>query len=269
LLAGQAKAQPAAGSVVLIDAFKFSAKATQAHARLRAGVEEALARDGWTVLQGSAIADCGATTECLATVARAGGVGYVLRIAGQRSQEYGYEVTLDLYSSVTKHVRGQTSSCGMCDSKAVAEIAGKAAIDLLAKTVQEEAESRQAARPLAPPVAPPPTEPSPPALVTPPAPAAEPSRVAWLPWTMIGVGAVGMAYGGWALAKNGDSSGSPRLGSQTLPGHDTYSSQTIGVGGLAAGGALLVAGVLWIAVTPSRSVTVSASPNRVAFKWRF
>jgi hypothetical protein len=249
--AREVRAQSATGSVALIDAFKFSPKATQAHARMRVAIEEALARDGLTVVQGPAGVDCGSTTECLAGVARESGVGYVLRVTGQRRREseYGYDISVDLYSPVTRQVRGGNWSCGLCDSKGVGELAGKNAIDLLAKTAKEEAEIKQAASGIAPPraAAPAPIEPAPPALVA----------------------VVGMAYGGWALAKDGSSSGSPHLGAQALAGHDAYSSKTLGIGTLVAGGVLAAVGVIWIALPPSRSAALSASPNHVAFSLRF
>jgi hypothetical protein len=275
LLVRQAVAQPAIGSsVALLDAFKFPGKGTQAHhSRLQAGLEEALTREGWSVAPGAPSPDCGANNECLASVAREKGVGYVLRISGQRSREseYGYDVSLDLYSVVTRHVSGGNWSCDICDSKRVSEIAGKAAVDLLTRTTKEEAEVREAAKPAASPrvVAPTPTKPQRTDLVAPPRQTVESSHSTWIPWTMIGVGALGMAYGGWALHENGSSTGSPHLGSQALAGQDAYSSTNLGVGMLIGGGALAAVGVIWLAVTPSHSAVVSASPNHVAFDWRF
>lgn len=270
LLAREAVAQQTPRSVVLIDAFKFPAKSTQAHhSRLRAGMEDALTRDGWTVAQAPAVADCGATPECLANIARESGAGYLVRISGERSQssEYGYEASLDLYSVAGGDVRSRNLSCDICDSKRVSEIAGKAAVDLLAKAVKEDAEVAARSTRLAPP----PVAAVPPSsggeLVTPPNATAPPSHVSWVPWTLIGVGAAGIVYGGWALYKNGDSSGSPYLGA--VPGHDTYSSKALGIGTLVGGGALAVVGVTWLIVNRFGSAAVSASPNHVALDLRF
>lgn len=269
----EATAQETTGSVALIDAFKFSPKATQAHSHMRTAIEEALARDGWTVVQGPASSDCGTTNECLAKVARESGVGYVLRVAGQRRREsdYGYDVSVDLYSPVTRQVREGNWSCGLCDSKGVGELAGKNAIDMLAKTAKEEAEIKQAASGIAPPraAAPTPIEPAPPALVTPPKSPEEPSRISWIPWTMIGVGVVGMAYGGWALSKNGDTKGSSYPPSPSSYAHDTYSSKTLGITSMVGGGVFVVLGTIWAITTRSQTTAVSASPNHVALTVRF
>jgi hypothetical protein len=276
LLAREAVAQQAPGSsVALVDAFKFPGKATQAHhTRLRAGIEEALAREGWSVASATTIADCGTTNECLAGVAGEHGVGYVLRISGQRSREseYGYDVSLDLYSVVTRHVRGGNWSCDICDSKRISEIAGKAAVDLLARTAKEEGEIKEAAKraalaPVSAPIAT--ATPRRADLVTPPRSTAEPSHISWIPWTMIGVGALGMVYGGWALYENGKSSGSYYPPSSSTYAHDVYSSNARGLGSLIGGGALAAVGLIWLALTPSHSAAVSASPNHVALDLRF
>jgi hypothetical protein len=272
LATDRAEAQPRTGSVALIDAFKFPAKAAQAHARLRASMEEAIAREGWTVTPGRGVADCGAMPECLAGIGRDLGVDYVLRISGERSQEHGYEVSLDLYSLGSGRAQGAMSSCDPCDQKRMCELAGKAAVDLLAKAVEEAAESQEAARRIAPPpAAPPVASPAPPAApeMTPPPPAAAPAGIAWVPWTLIGAGTLGMAFGGWALYQHGRSSGSAHPGSPTSYGHDVYSSKTLGIASMAGGGVLALAGVVWLLVTPSRTVAVSASPNHVILGLRF
>lgn len=53
-----------------------------------------------------------------------------------------------------------------------------------------------------------------------------------------------MAYGGWALAKNGDSAGKNHLDADHVLSHDRYSSAAVGATSLAVGGALALAGVL-------------------------
>jgi hypothetical protein len=267
LPARQAMAQRRTTSVAIVDACSFSDKAVEAHARLRAMVEDALERQGWPVAQGPEIADCGTKSECLAKIARDNGVGYVLRLSGQRRQEFGYYMSLDLYSLATGHLRGAVFSCDMCGSEGVSEGAGRAAADLLAKTAKEEAETREKAKGATPAaeVA---------ALASgsqlpAPAPPQEPSRASWIPWPMMGIGVLAAAYGGWALYQNGRSSGAPFPGSAASYGHDTYSAKGLGIGALVAGGALLVTGVIWVALTPSGSTTLAAAPDRVALNWRF
>jgi hypothetical protein len=272
LPAGRAIAQHRTTPVAIVDAFSFSAKAVEAHARLRATMEEVLAAEGWLVAQGPDIADCGTTGECLAKIARDNGVGYVLRVSGQRKREYGYDVSLDLFSLVTGHVRGAVSSCDMCDSQRMSEGAGKAAVDLLAKTVEEEAQVKEEAKRTAPPPVVVATRvPSPPPVPS-PAPPREP-RASWIPWPMIGVGALGVAYGAWALYKNGQSSGSAHPGPATSYGpeygRDVYSAKGLGIGTLVGGGVVLLTGVIWVAVTPSGSAALSAAPHHVALSLRF
>lgn len=272
LPARQAAAQQATGSVAFIDAFKFPAKAKQAHDRLRASMEDALSRSGWSLKQGPA--DCGITNECMTKVTRETGATYVLRVSGQRSQEFGYDVSLDLYSLASGHLRGAISSCDICDSKRMSETAGKAAVDLLAKTVREDAELREAASKQAmppPPIAAPAPAapaPAPAVLIPPPQPTAESHHTSWIPWSMIGVGAIGMAYGGWALYKNG-SSASYHPSSSSTYAHDTYTSNTLGVTTMVSGGLFALAGAIWLGTTPSHAIAVSASPNHVALSMRF
>jgi hypothetical protein len=277
LPARQAAAQQATDSVAFIDAFKFPAKAKQAHDRLRASMEDALSRSGWSLKQGPA--DCGITNECMTKVARETGATYVLRVSGQRSREFGYDVSLDLYSLASGHLRGAISSCDICDSKRMSETAGKAAVDLLAKTVREDAELREAANKQAtppPPIAAPaPAAPAPAApapapavLIPPPQPTAESHHTSWIPWSLIGVGAIGMAYGGWALYKNGSSAGY-HLSSSSTYAHDTYTSNTVGVTTMVGGGLFALAGAILLITTPSHSMAVSASPNHVALSMRF
>ena len=184
-------------------------------------------------------------------------MGYVLRLSGQRRQEFGYYMSLDLYSLATGHLRGAVFSCDMCGSEGVSEGAGRAASDLLAKTAKEEAETqgkgqgRRAGRGGGGPRL---GLPAPP-----PAPPQEPSRASWIPWPMMGIGALAAAYGGWALYQNGRSSGASFPGSAASYGHETYSAKGLGIRALVAGGALLVTGVIWVALTPSGSAALSGS----------
>jgi hypothetical protein len=204
---------------------------------------------------------------------------YVLRIAGRKSQEYGYEISLDAYSKSAGLSRSSFASCDICDSERLAELASKSALELLAGLVKEETVMREKARqvaatgvamPLAlvPPVAAPAPNPPPGADIVTPPQVAEPATHAWIPWALIGTGAVAVGYGIWALAKNGDSAGSWSLASGEI-GRDYYGPKTIGLISLIGGGALAVTGAVWVLTSPTHTTTVLASPQHVAINVRF
>lgn len=269
----EAMAQPLR-TVAFIDAVKFPPKATQAHVRLRATLDEALSPKNWFLATtGRPIADCGGTPNCMAKVASETSTQYVLRISGQKSQEYAYEIGLDLYSTALGGMRGSLATCDICDPGRMAEVASKAAVDLLASVAKEEADLKVRAKRVAPPPVPPvasqfPSAP-PAALVTPPTvPIAEPASRSWIPWTLIGVGAVAAVYGGWAIHMDGQSTESCS-DSPTHTTCDRYSSQTRGIVGMVGGGALLLTGAIWLRATSAHTTTVAVSPNHVALNVRF
>ena len=265
----EALAQPLR-TVAFVDAVKYPPKAKQAHGRLRASLEEVLSPKSWFLAETvHPIEDCGSTPECMAKVAGDLNTQYVLRIAGQKSQEYAYEITLDVYSAALGGVRGSLATCDICDPGRMAEVASKAAVDLLASVAKEEASAREQAKRAvtAPPVAAP-TPSSPPVDIVTPPPVVEPTTRAWIPWTLVGVGVVVAGYGVWAIHEDGEKTGScsPARASTTC-GH--YSSMARGVGGLIAGAALAAGGVIWLIATPTHSTAVSLSPNHVALNVRF
>lgn len=271
LFSSQAVAQPLR-TVAVVDVVKFPAKATQAHARLRAAVEESLPSKNWFLAETSRpIADCGMTPEGLAKVARDTSAQYVLRIFGQKNHEYGYEITLHVYSTVLAGVRSSLATCDICDPGRMAEVAGKAAGELLAGVVKEETSFKEKSKQQVVAAAPPPVAaPLPPptaVLVTPPpVPAAR--KLDWVPWTLIGVGAVALGYGAYAIYEDGKTTGTNTVTS-TGATRERYASQTLGIVGVTGGGLLALAGAIWIITTPSQAATVSLSPNHVALNVRF
>ncbi len=269
----EATAQPLR-TVAFIDAVKFPPKAKQAHLRLRAALEESFSVKSWFLAEtGRPIEDCGATSQCLAKVASDTGTQYVLRIAGKKSQEYAYDMTLDLYSTVLGGMRSSLATCDICDPGRMAEVASKAAVELLVSAAKEEAGLRERAKQTALSSAPPlvsqaPTPP-PTAFVVPPAVSVTaPANRSWIPWALIGVGVVGVGYGGWALHEDGKSAGScsPTRVPTTC---NQYSFGAVGLVSLVGGGLLATAGVIWEITTLTHATTISASPNHVALNVRF
>lgn len=259
-------------TVAVIDAVKFPAKAKQAHERLRATLEESMAAKNWYLVQMRPIADCGSTTECLGKVATDNGTKYVLRLSGNRTQDDGYDITLELYQVATAHIQRSGAYCDYCDLPRINEVTSHSVMAMLSNALKEEADlkaAKQAALAPAPlplpAVAPSPT--APPNITTPPVvPAAK--SMSWVPWVFVGVGAVVLGYGASAIHENGKSTGtcSPMHVPATC---DHYSSQTLGIA-TAVGGALVAAtGFVWLALTPSRSTTVSLSPSHVTLNLRF
>jgi hypothetical protein len=273
ILAAAGFASPAAFAqplriVAVIDAVKFPPKAKQAHERLREALQEALAPKSWFLAEQRRIADCGGTLECMGKVARETGTSYVVRLSGTRTRDDGYDLTVELYTAQSTSIESGSAVCDHCDLQRINEAAGKTVLDLLAGALKAEAARKEAkkAPPALPPPAPPPPPPTPELVTPPPAPA--PTSVRWLPWTLIGVGAIAAGYGTWALVKNGSATGSCTEQPSGLHcAH--YSSGILGAGLLVGGGALVVAGAFWLLMTPSHSAAVTASPNHVALHVRF
>lgn len=255
--------------VAVIDAVKFPPKAKLAHDRLRESLQETLSPKSWFLAEQRRIADCGGTIECMAKVAGDTNTDYVVRLSGRRTRNAG-ELTVELFTAKAGRIESTSVACDHCDLQGVNQATGKAVLDLLASALEDEAtrkeEAKQAAAPPPPPPDPSPSEAAP-AIVTPP-PVAEPAPVRWLPWALIGTGAIAVGYGAWALAKNGDATGSCS-DSPTATTCAHYSSSALGAGLLIGGGALLVTGTFWLLATPSHTAAVVASPNRVALHVRF
>jgi hypothetical protein len=272
LVSREALAQPLR-TVATIDAVKFPPKAaTQAHQRLRATLEETLAPKSWYLAQTSRpIADCGGSPECMAKTAEETNTLYVLRISGQKIRDFGYDITLDLFTTATGYSRSSHATCDFCDPASMSKIVSDTAVEMLTSVLKEEASLREKAKREVPTpaVAPAPSTPPPAALVAPLPPPTEPHHISWIPWSMIGVGALTMVYGGWCLYKDGSSTGSFYPSSASAYGHNAYASKSLGLGTLIGGGVVALAGGIWLFVTPSRTLAVSASPNHVALSLRF
>jgi hypothetical protein len=273
LFSSEANAQPLRG-VVLVDVVKFPPKASaQAHLRLRAAMEEALTSKNWFLAPtNQPIADCGDTSECMGKIATDTTTQYVLRVSGKKTRDLGYDITLDLFTTATGYTRSSHAACDFCDPATMSKIASDTAVEMLTSVLKEEASKEEASQREKAMRA---TAPVPPIAAQAPAPALQPAIEApppepqtasrlWIPWTMVGVGALGLAYGGWAMIENGKTSGASHRGSSTQYGFDTYSSKPLGIGALAVGGALFVAGGIWIG-----SALLTASPNHVALSLRF
>jgi hypothetical protein len=85
---------------------------------------------------------------------------------------------------------------------------------------------------------------------------------------MIGVGVLAAGYGAWSLSKDGQSNGDPSPGAPTFT-QSTYSTKAQGWGCLVGGGAVAIAGAIWVFTMPSHTTTISAFPNHVAIGMRF
>ena len=270
-LAREAQAQPPiARTVAFVDAVKFPPKTTQAHDRLRAALEDALAPTGWSLAQtGRPVADCGGSMGCMTKVAKDIGTNYVLRLSGTRTQDDGYDLTLELYQSATSRIQKSGAYCDYCDVQRITEVVSRSVVEILAGALKEESDMRdkakQSAQLLPPPLAAPAQPPA--TLVTPPK-IAEPERSSWMPWGVLAVGVLAMGYGEWMLHEDGQLSGSCSPNQSNVMCHRN-SSKAIGIVGLVGGGVLATAAVLWVITTPSHSTTVSASPNHVALNVRF
>lgn len=262
---GQTPSQAGSRRIVVVPAVKFVTagipKTVHEKERFRSMFKREMLNNGWTAV------DASSDVDPLPSTAQAAGTNYALRMTGEGNLQNGYTVALELYSAATGKTSSTTAYCDICNTDRFATLAARFALSLIVASQKEEDSMRQA-------------PPEPPAVVAaPPTPTFEPRRdivsqpsvqpskgTSWIPWTMVGVGAIGMAYGGWAWHKNANSSGTSYSGSPTTYGHDTYSSNTRGISALAVGGALFVTGAIWIG---SSLVSASASPNHVALTLRF
>jgi hypothetical protein len=253
----------------VVDAIKFPPKVKQAHERLREALVEALAPKSWFPADISRpIADCGGSLECLSKVAVDTNTSYVLRLSGNRAQDDGYDITLELYTTATSRVQQSGAYCDYCDIQRINEVIGKSVWELLANAMKEEAALKVARQaPPSPPASPPPAVAPTPAIIS-PQPVVEPARHVWAPWTMIGVGVAVSGYGVWAIHEDGQSTGGPSPGRPSFI-QDRYSSKGQGWGCLVGGAGVAVAGAIWVLATPSHNAAISASPNHVALNVRF
>lgn len=273
LVARTALGEPAATEprkVVIIDGINFKTEG------LRTTVREAdhfydvvvqrLKDKGWSPMTPPiAQALCGgagAGGDCLAYVVRESGAAYVLRLTGEGNLREGYSLHLEVYSSKTKHSQKSSHVCDVCLTDDIARSAAEVSLGLLADAVKDDADTKreieqQAASANA-------TETR--ALKTAP-PVSEPRHLSWIPWSMVGVGVIGVALGAWWLHEDGQSKGFQAT--SPVISNDYYSSQSVGITSLVGGLALLAGGAVWLALTPSSTVSVSASPSHVALGLRY
>ncbi len=263
---------PTPHGIVLIDAVHLPPKVPKAHAHLRARIADTLSSKGWMVVQVVSGDDCPEPGECAPALAKETGTHYVLRLSGQRNQDDGYDVRLELFRRNKQEPRETDASCVYCTVERMAGVVGRSAVELLAAAEKDQKDEealakKPAAAPAAVVVVPPPAPSPPPPMVAPPtvAPASAPT---WMPWALAGVGAAAAGFGIYALARNGASTGS----CSDTPIHtscDHYSSGTLGVLSLVGGGVLLATGTVWALTTHTHTTTVAVSSNRVALHVRF
>lgn len=272
-LAATESADSAGGTVALIDAITFNTagipKSVREKERFFETFLKELGAKGWTVLAPPLGDDvCIGISQCLRAVAVSAGTGHTLRLAGEGSLRQGYTIKVELYSTATTQTERSTAYCDVCNTDRIASITADFAAKLLASAKEEAGARQRAGNHRATQV------PSEVAVGGQPVPATAPPvstspSLRWVAWTMVGVGAGAMVYGGWALSRNGDSSGDYQSDSPTTFDREIYSSKTIGYTGLIGGGLLALAGTIWLIATPSRGVAIAASPNRVSLSLRF
>jgi hypothetical protein len=257
---------------VVVDAVSFITtgvpKAVHERERFFILLRDRLSESGWAATVRPADASCGTGRECLARTQEQTGADYVVRVSGEGNLLRGYTLHLQVYSPVTRHVQRAATFCDLCATDRIAGIAAEFAIALVTDTVKEEQaarlESGQRETPSPPqphPLAPPLTGAS---SATVPVPSAElvalprgptglawPSWVPWLSWSLVGAGAVGAAYGGWALYENGRYTGAPRVDANQTLVRDRYASGAVGATALAVGAGLAVVGALLRISEPS------------------
>ena len=263
-----APASAATGKVAIIDGIHFRTEG------LHTTVPEAdhfykvllqeLAEKGWTPIAPPVSQDvCRgsiAGRDCLAYIARESGAAYVLRLTGEGNLKEGYALRLEAYSAATKHSQRSNDVCDVCLTDDIAHSAAELSLGLLADAVKDDAETRRAdelrnenaalARSL-----------------TSASPTIKVRHLAWIPWSLVGAGVVGIALGSWWIHEDGRSKGF--RASSPVISEDYYSSKSLGIASLIGGVALLAGGTIWLAITPSSTASVSASPNHVAFSLRY
>jgi hypothetical protein len=212
----------------------------------------------------------------MSKLAKDTGVSYVLHLTGDRNQDDGYNVMVELFRASTAGIDKTMAYCDYCTVERMAEIVGRTALGMLATAAKEDEDLRRNPReqPSAAPVAAVPPTAEPPLLVdTPqPLPVAESTlSKSWIPLTMFGVGALTGGYGLWALRKNGESTGSSCLSASAPTKCEHYSSKTVGTVALVGGGLLAAVGVAWeiVILVKGTSTSVAIAPNSVSLTTRF
>lgn len=265
---GQAQAQTwPPRTVTVVDNVTLPARVPRAHERMRAKLESALSAEGWAVVQALPHTACSHSADCLPKVAKQAGSSYALRLSGEGNSENGYNVTLDLFSTADNQVRTNAAYCDLCNVDSLAEIVKRMGMEMFTTAEKAATKPRLNRTALSPAPAPTPAKPTP-NLVAQPMPKQESGSATWVPWTLVGAGAVVTGYGLWALHKDGSASGS------CSPTHDPttcdrYSARGLGLGTAIGGGVVLLTGAIWGIISLTSSTSVSASPKHVAINVRF
>ena len=275
-LPNAALAQTSIGSgLIVVDGVNLAPKVPRGHESMRASLEKALGRD-WMVVQFAAGADCARPAECMSKLAKDTGVNYVLRLTGDRNQDDGYNVMVELFRASTAGIDKTMAYCDYCTVERMADVVGRTALGMLATAAKDDEALKRKSReqPSAVPVAAIPPAAAPPLLADTPQPtpvAESTSSKSWIPLTMFGVGALAGGYGLWALRKDGDSTGSSCLSVSAPTKCEHYSSKTTGTLALVGGGLLAAAGVAWeiVILVKGTSTSVAIAPDSVALTTRF
>ncbi len=270
--------------VVVGESIAFAPKAQKYRSKVWEKVEASVKDSGWAPLKVETGPNGCLAKDCPREIAQRELVETVLSIDGNYSGSV-YSFTVKVWSKNGRNGSGWVGEfggeCAVCSgaelAEAVATNVRKALAGETERLVADAAAMAEAATPTAeeksiPAEAAPAAEsapgPTPAANLVEPPPPPESGGVAWVPWTVMGVGVLAIGYGAWGLYEDGKSTGTCSAG-PTAKMCDVYSSHTLGVIGLVGGGVLVVAGVIWEITTPSSTTSVSASPNHVALSVRF
>jgi len=236
-------------------------------ARLRKNLSER----GWTAVVPPTNAACAGGNECLSALAHGARAPYALRITGEGNLVRGYTLQLHLYSPATKRSQQATAYCDVCVTERVAGIAADFALRLIDDAEKEARVFKGEDRTTVATVATAKMQPPPARAITvvPAADQPSPSHVVpVLSWSVVGVGILGMAYGGWAIFKNGDDTGERDLTSTKVLARDKYSTTTVGATALAVGGALALVGAILLITEPAHGgVSLASTPDGISVRF--
>ena len=255
-------AQSSARKVAIIDAVTFKAEpgtTVREADHFYKVVAQKLTAKGWSPSPPVSESICrrpDAEGDCLGYVARETAADHVLRVSGHGDLMEGYTLRVEVYSPRTRHTQKATNTCDVCVTDGIAQSTASISLDLLEAAVKDDAEAAQerlsAGRD----------------LVSGPS-VSEPTNLSWIPWSMVGVGAIGIGLGSWWLYRNGSSKNFHPASSSPVFDNDYYSSKSRGLVGVIGGAAVAAGGILWIALSPSSSASVIASPSHVSLNLRY
>jgi hypothetical protein len=259
----QASAESPSQKLAIVDGINFTTdgipKTVNERDRFFTVLTKKLADNGWSVLQPIRQDSCNSSRLCLAALAEQLPVAYVLRITGEGNLKVGYTLHYQLISSATKHVQKTNTFCEICITDDVSATSAELTLGLLGDARWDDAESAQQK---------PPTTMTKDVVSSPVIPD-QPRRATWVPWSMVGVGAIGLAYGACALYENGKTTKNVPVAFSQVSAKERYSSKTLGILGLVGGGALAAAGTLWLVLTPSGSTAAAIAPGQISLNLRY